>query len=370
MAARIPVRRLGQPCLAAFRPRSTYWVTSNRSFTNSSARSAKNDDNKEVDLTNPILDDYLSKRNPKEKPTRPVPQTGGLSKTGLFKEEFEIPGYRMGMTPAELEALKEENKSRDEERAIETSRRLHALRLDPLPSARRSYERKLVIRGLRKKREGKTLRLKRTEREMVYKSQDLPTSLKKMTRLMHQIAGKTVEEALIQLRFSKKRVARDIVKGLQLARDEAIAARGMGLGAAVDAETVAKEDALIEAGKMKKSERSRGYLADGTRRRGTKEKATVIELRDGSKKTVTDSTEMYVDQAWASKGPETRSVEFRARGRTNLLHHRSAKFNVLLKEEKTRMRISDEIKKKRANKPLWVPLPDRPVTTQRQYCLW
>lgn len=47
-----------------------------------------------------------------------------------------------------------------------------------------------------------------------------------------------------------------------------------------------------------------------------------------------------------------------------------AEFNVTLKEEKTRMRISDEIQKKRANKPVWVALPDRPVTTQRQYCLW
>lgn len=45
-------------------------------------------------------------------------------------------------------------------------------------------------------------------------------------------------------------------------------------------------------------------------------------------------------------------------------------FSVLLKEEKTRMRISDEIQKKRDNRKLWLPLPDRPVTSQRQYCLW
>jgi hypothetical protein len=45
-------------------------------------------------------------------------------------------------------------------------------------------------------------------------------------------------------------------------------------------------------------------------------------------------------------------------------------FSFLLKEEKTRMRISDEIKKKRENRKLWVALPDRPVTAQRQYCLW
>ena len=45
-------------------------------------------------------------------------------------------------------------------------------------------------------------------------------------------------------------------------------------------------------------------------------------------------------------------------------------FSVILKEEKTRMRISEEIKKKRASKKLHVALPDRPVTAQRQYCLW
>ncbi|KAK7184967.1 hypothetical protein DPSP01_002795 [Paraphaeosphaeria sporulosa] len=367
MTSRIPARRLGQSCVATFRPRTTYWVSSSRAFTNSSARSAEQ---KDVDLSNPILEEYLAKRKPNEKPERPLPQPGSLSKTGLFKKEYEVPGYRMGMTPEELEALKAQNAKRDLERNIEKEKQLHALQLDPLPSARRAYERQLVIKSLQKRREGKTLRLKRTEREMVYKSQDLPTSLKKMTRLMHQIAGKTVEEALIQLRFSKKRVARDIVKGLQLARDEAIAARGMGLGAAVDPETAKKEAALIRAGKMNKADRTTVYLADGTRRRETNEKGTVIELRDGSKKTVTDPTEMYIDQAWASKGPEFKSPEFRARGRINMLTHRSAKFNVLLKEEKTRMRVSDEIKKKRANKPLWLPLPDRPITAQRQYCLW
>ena len=45
-------------------------------------------------------------------------------------------------------------------------------------------------------------------------------------------------------------------------------------------------------------------------------------------------------------------------------------FTFLLKEEKTRVRISDEIKKKRDNRKLWVALPDRPITAQRQYCLW
>ncbi|KAK3197522.1 hypothetical protein GRF29_216g477116 [Pseudopithomyces chartarum] len=372
MSARIPVQRLGQSCLA-FRPRSTYWI-SNRAFSSSSSTLADKKTNlKDVDLSNPLLDEYLSKQggaNPKTE--RPSPENGNLSKRSIFRKEYEIPGYQMGMDRAEVKALKRASETHEEQLVTQRENDTFAYTLDPVPAARRSFERKLVIKSLQKGgRVGKTLRIKRTEREMTYKSQNFPTSVKKLMRLMHQIQGKTVEEALIQMRFSKKRIARDIVKGLQLARDEAIAARGMGLGAGLDAAQVKKESKLIKEGLMDPSERSTVYLADGTRRREVKgAKGTVIELKNGSKKTVVDPTEMYIDQAWATKGPVSKSVEFRARGRTNALLHRSSKFNVLLKEEKTRMRISEEIQKKRENKPLWLPLPDRPVTAQRQYCLW
>lgn len=213
------------------------------------------------------------------------------------------------MSPKEVIALKAFNKARDKEAAEARDKELYALALDPLPAARRTYERRLIIKNLRKSgRVSKAIKIKRTERESTYKSDVFPTSVKKMTRLMHQIQGKTVEEALIQMRFSKKRVARDIVKGLQIARDEAIAARGMGLG----------------AGAEDPSGQNNVYLADGTRRREIKDvKGTVIELKDGSKKTVADPTEMYVDQAWATKGSQWKSPEFRARGRVNMLTHRT-----------------------------------------------
>lgn len=44
--------------------------------------------------------------------------------------------------------------------------------------------------------------------------------------------------------------------------------------------------------------------------------------------------------------------------------------SVLLKEEATRIRLSEERQKKKENKKLWVQLPDRPITQQRQYPLW
>ncbi|KAF1968244.1 ribosomal protein L22 [Bimuria novae-zelandiae CBS 107.79] len=375
MSARIPVRRLGQSCLAAVRPRSTYWINTNRAFGNFLKKSEKpKDGSKDIDLSNPLLDEYLAKRGGTkgEPPKRPVPKTGDLSPNSIFNKDYEIPGYQFGMDSAELEALKAANKARDDALQLQREKELHSLALDPLPKERREFERKLIIKSLQKQgRVTKKVHLMRTEREMTYKSQNVPTSVKKMVRLMHLIQGKTIEEALIQLRFSKKRIARDVIKGLQTARDEAIAARGMGLGAAADVRAAPSGRKSVKEGEEDPEENSNLYLADGTRRRqANKAKGTVIELKDGSRKVVTDPTEMYIHRAWATKGPETKSPEFRARGRANMLHHRSSKFNVHLKEEKTRMRISEEIQKKRANKPLWHPLPDRPVTAQRQYCLW
>jgi ribosomal protein L22 len=89
----------------------------------------------------------------------------------------------------------------------------------------------------------------------------------------------------VQLRFSKKRIARDVIKGLQIAENEAIAARGMGLG-----------------GGQSKAE---------------------IELKDGSKKVVRDPSKIYIDQAWVGKGETFKSPEYRARGMVNMLRHRT-----------------------------------------------
>ena len=43
---------------------------------------------------------------------------------------------------------------------------------------------------------------------------------------------------------------------------------------------------------------------------------------------------------------------------------------MVLKEEATRLRLQEERELKRQRKKVWVPLPDRPVTAQRQYPLW
>jgi len=307
-----------------------------------------------------MMDRYLTKYNPNEKLKRPEPQLGALSQheSTLFKPEYEIPGYKEGMKPHEIEALKREDNARKEKFEAQRDQELHALRLDPAPRARRRFERKMVIKDVsRQQRVTKAIKLARTERQLLYRSQDLPTSTKKLTRIMHLIAGKSVEEALVQLRFSQKRIARDVLKGLQIARDEAIAERGMGLGpssspisrrrqnvyrnklaqiAADEAKTKAEEagkdeeEVLKSAQKAKqkvlsqKEQSSDPYMADGSNIRAWPKSGQLVELKNGSKKRVHDPTEMYIDQAWVGKGDETKSPEFRARGRINMLTHRSS----------------------------------------------
>jgi ribosomal protein L22 len=265
-------------------------------------------------LANPVMDRFLQKYD--KKIERPPMKTGEFiqSPTSLFKPEFEIPGYKEGMSPKQLEKLREKEKAREAEVKEQRERELYAQRLDPVPEHRRRYERRTVIKDVTKHhRVTKAIKLARTERQLRWRSRDLPGSTKKMTRIMHLIVGKTVEEALVQLRFSPKRIARDVLKGLQIARDEAMTRHGMGLGASASPLT---------------PESSQPYLADGSNIRPWK-KGQLIELKDGTKKRVHDPSEMYIDQAWVGKGTESRSPEFRARGRINMLTHRSSSMSVV-----------------------------------------
>ncbi|KAJ4361901.1 39S ribosomal protein L22, mitochondrial [Neocucurbitaria cava] len=384
MSTRIPSRRLGQSALAAFQPRSTHWTTRTSLPTTAqrSISSTFNPRNKEDDLRNPILESYLQKKeleggaNDKDaKPARPTLREGELSKhpSSLFLAEREIPGWRQNMTPEEQAQVKEQARLRKEAADREIARKLSDITLDPDARARRSLERKLVIAGVKRHgRMTKAQKLLRTERQSLYKSQALPTSVKKLQKVVNQLAGKTVSEALVQLRFSPKKIARDVIKGLEMAQNEAIVARGMGLQG---------EEAAVARWERQRQGTDAGrprdlwdYKTSAEEQKAVKAaktaKITKVELKDGSKKVVRDPSEIYIDQAWVGRGNSWKTPEFRARGKINLLTHRTTSFSFLLKEEKTRMRISEEIKKKRDNRKLWVALPDRPVTAQRQFCLW
>lgn len=140
-----------------------------------------------------------------------------------------------------------------------------------------------------------------TERQSLSKSEFFKTSIKKLYPLARQIAGKPLAEAIVQMRFSKKKAALDIKRHLEYARDEAVVKRGMGLG-----QVQAEEQ-------------------EGGEGRGAKEKMgawpRIVQDKKGKKRVVADPTSMYVDQAWVGRGSYTMSPSCRARGKTDILRH-------------------------------------------------
>ena len=145
----------------------------------------------------------------------------------------------------------------------------------------------MAIKEVRKRgRMTKAQVLKQTERELLAKSHDFKTSVKKLNPLARQIAGKTVEEAIVQMRFSKKKAARDVLEHLEHAKNEAIVKRGMGLGA-------------VNAKKL--------------------DHPFKIQTKDGKRIKVDDPTTMYVDQAWVGRGLYATTPDHRARGQIYIM---------------------------------------------------
>lgn len=223
----------------------------------------------------------------------------------------------------------------------------------------------------------KTVKIARTERSLLSKSHMLKTSVKKLGPLARQIAGKPIEDAIVQMRFSKKKAAADVMKLLEYARDEAIVKRGMGLGKV-------KWTDEVKEGKSYSSEKLGGIAEPG------KGEMIMVDDRKGGRRTVTDRTSIYIDESWVGRGKYGSEPDYRARGQVYLMRppltskclyswYRFSTWklmtlftgiSVVLKEEATRIRLAEERDKKRKRKKVWVPLPDRPITAQRQYCLW
>lgn len=66
-----------------------------------------------------------------------------------------------------------------------------------------------------------------TEKSHTLKSHFLKTSVKKLAPLARQIAGKKLEWAMVQMEFSPKGPAKEILEHLKEARNEAIVRKGM-----------------------------------------------------------------------------------------------------------------------------------------------
>lgn len=163
---------------------------------------------------------------------------------------------------------------------------------DPNPRARVRWERKKVIQMVRKRGElTKQERILMSEREYTHKSKFLPTSVKKLVMLSRQIAGKTVDDAITQMQWSKKAISREMKWYLEEARDMAIASRGMGLGRVND-ETFAQPKR--------------------------------IQTKEGKWIDIRDPTRMYVAQSWVGRGPwRGRRMDIKGRGRFGIIKNPS-----------------------------------------------
>lgn len=165
----------------------------------------------------------------------------------------------------------------------------------------------MTIRGVQgRHRMTKTARIARTERSLLSKSHMLKTSVKKLGPLARQITGKPIEDAIVQMRFSKKKAAADVMKLLEYARDEAVVKRGMGLG----------QVKLTEEHKQGGSYPSEKI---GNTAEAGKGVMIMVDDRKGRRRAVTDRTSIYVDEAWVGRGKYGSEPDYRARGQIYLM---------------------------------------------------
>jgi len=211
----------------------------------------------------------------------------------------------------------------------------------------------MVIRDVRHGgRLNKEMKIARSERNHLLRSHFFKTSMKKLAPLARQIAGKPIDEAILQMRFSKKKVAQEVRKHLIQARDEAIVMKGMGLGSAAGKTPTSLSEDPGETRPLPNQTLAKAYK----RGQGPQE------------------SDMYVAEAWTNRGPYGSEPDFRARGRVYIKKPPHTGISVVLKEEKTRTREKAEKEakalRKRMGKNMWTHLPDRKVTAQRQHVLW
>ena len=198
------------------------------------------------------------------------------------------------------------------------------------------------------------MKIARTERNHLSKSHFFKTSLKKLAPLARQISGKSIDEAILQMRFSNKLVALEVKDHLVQARNEAVAIKGMGLNPAAT------------------SQFSHGAIVHDPSSTAPEPAQTMTKTRRSGRPP--NETNIYVAQAWVNRGSYGKEPEYRARGRMNILRPPHTGLSVLLKEEKTRtrekMEKEDKAIRKRMGKNMWTQLPDRPITNQMQHVLW
>lgn len=345
-------------------PLSSTTKIQSRSTLLTQSRHASSSDKPEDNKPNPILEEYR-RNNPNGtpgQPQQPSMRAGDIASSSIFEDDRRA---QQQAAAAEAAESGEDTQTGDKKRDRNNMLRV----LDPDPNARERWERKKIIQSITKGgRLSKPEFLMQTEREHKSKSEMMKTSTKKLGMLARQIQGKTIEEAIVQMRFSKKKAAQDIKAYLEAVRDEAVVMRGMGLGqVGVDAAA---------------SEAVENLNTASTDVSGTQPKAAVvspskpldIQLKDGKRHTITDTSDIFIEEAWVGRGKYGKLPDYRARGRVYIMRTPWTSLSVVLKEEATRVRQWREREEKRLQQrkeKVWVPLPDRPVQGIRgQWYSW
>lgn len=192
----------------------------------------------------------------------------------------------------EIETKAPEAESSTEVQAEQKTKENMAMVTDPDPRSRVRWQRRKVMQMVRKNGHlSREEKINMSERQLLHKSHFLPTSVKKLVMLSRQIAGKTVDDAIIQMKWSKKKMAAEMKYYLEEARDLAIAQRGMGLG------------------------RVNGEVLDKPRK---------IQTADGKWLDITDPSRMYIAQSWVGRGPwRGKEIDYKGRGRMGIIQHPS-----------------------------------------------
>ncbi|KAI6779492.1 54S ribosomal protein-like protein [Emericellopsis cladophorae] len=347
MTLRVAARHLGQPAalpssVLALRLGPAVQVRHKWSLGSLfGGKGAKNDKGPGIgsDLDNPeVRKRFLKASKPKTRPAADEP-------AGVFADELQEAEKETAQSLSRDGSGVPENAPQSFEEQLEVARRealTHEgthIAIDPDPASRVQWQRRKVIQMVR--RRGVLTpqeRIKMTERELLHKSAWLPTSTKKLVMLSRQIAGKTVDDAITQMQWSKKKMAREIKWYLEQARDLAITQQGMGLG------------------------RVNGELLKQPKK---------IQTKDGTWMEIRDPTRMYVAQSWVGRGDwRGKHTDIKGRGRMGIIQNPKASFTVILKEERTRIREYQEREAKKLAEGPWVHLPNRKVYGQRPYYSW
>jgi ribosomal protein L22 len=284
---------------------------------------------------------FFNNGKPAKKPKRPLKQAefqrqGSLTSDSIFSDAVSpLGGNSSGPLPEDTE---ETGTLPLEQREKHTM----SMTLDPHPRSRKKWERKMIIREVRKRgRVTKKEAIMATERDALVKSHWFKTSVKKLVPLARQIQGKSIDDAILQMRFSKKKAAKDVKEHLEHAKNIAIVRYGMGLEKPDDKES--------------------------------KIQPVTITLKSGDPKTITNPSAIYIADSWVNRGPFHREYDHRARGRINIMRPPHTGISVVLKEERTQIRewkVREARALRQRKSMLWVQLPNRPVSSQNQYYSW